>query len=209
MAEANRDETDDNRDKCAEENDDEHPEGSADAAHGFDGDKADCCATSESAKELAPADVDERVIHGCLDGVLNLGKEIDEARADNVADVNEERGDEETEVDHDDGDNDAREDAFDTVIIDAETSDLGIDDDKNENNEDNVGDFADFLPDFVDAGIVVGRDRLDDEKVVDEVIDTVDEATGGVEERTEHPRDRAGLALTDVRVFLFFAVFVP
>lgn len=83
---------------------------------------------------------------------------------------------------------------------------MGIDDDEKEDDEDDIGEFAGFLPDLVDGGVAVGGDGRNDEKVVDEVVDFVGETTGGVEEGAESPRDRASFALADVGVFFVSCV---
>ena len=94
MAETDSDEASNDGDEGAEEDDDEHPESGSDTAHALDGDKTNGGTASESAEELPPADVDKG-ISGGLDGVLDTGEEINEAGADDIADVDAERGDEE------------------------------------------------------------------------------------------------------------------
>lgn len=153
----------------------------------MDGNKTNAGTTGEGIEKLGPANV-AKWIFGELNVGLDIGKEVDKAGTGNVADVDEERSDEKAEINHDDGDDDAREDAFYAVIVDAETGNLGVDDDEEENDENNIGNLTGFLPDFVDGGFVVGGDGLDDEEIVDVTINTVDEFAGGIEEGAESPR---------------------
>lgn len=134
--------------------------------------------------------------------------EVDDTVAENIADVDEERTDDKAEVDKDDSDDDAREDAFDAVIIDAQAGELGIDDDENEDNEDDVGKVAHVLPDEIDGRAVVGRDSVDFEEFVEDAGDVVDERAKKSGGGTDNPKELAGLFSTDTFFFLFVLLFV-
>ena len=132
------------------------------------------------------------------DVVLDRFKEADEAATDDVADVNEEGADDEAEVDDDDGNDEAREDTLDAIIVEADASKLGIDDDEDEDDEDDVGEVAHILPDTVDGGVGIRGDGIDFELFADETIEGVDDEGDSVGDGADNPGKRASLFLTGV-----------
>lgn len=139
---------------------------------------------------------------------LNILEEVGDTTADDVAGIDEQGAGDVTEIDHDDGDDEAWEDAFDAVVVDAKSGELGIDDDEDEDNEDDVGEVSHVGPDLENWGGGVGDERLHDEKLFDKTINSVDEAATGVQDRTNDPRNRAGFLLADGLLFIFVLFFV-
>ena len=82
---------------------------------------------------------------------MDRGKEAAEAEANNVTDVYGELADDITEVNKDSGDNDTRKNPLNTIVANTETSELGIDDDNEEDDENDIGEIADIFPDKVDS----------------------------------------------------------
>ena len=129
---------------------------------------------------------------------LNAVEKFDNTTTDNVTNINGKSTDVKTEVDKDSRDDNARENAFDAVIIDADASDLRIDDNQNKDDKDEIGEVANFLPNLINTGRSVGGDGLDDEDIFDGTIEVVDETAAGLDATTNNPREGVGGVLTDV-----------
>ena len=198
LAETDGDETDGNRDESAEKGENEHPENGTEAASGADGETTDADAGDDAGGDVGPRDLVEVDGGAGEDFGLDGFEEVDEAAADDVADIDKKGADDEAEVNNNYGNNEAREDAFNAVIIDAETGELGVDDDDDENDENDVGEVAHVLPDAVDGGGSIGGDGFDFELFADEAVEGVNDDGDGVGEGADDPREGAGLGLAGV-----------
>ena len=196
MAEGDGDETGDNGNDGTEDDRDEHPE---EARRGDNRDGAEGAAEENGASEVGPGDFYGTRNSAVFDNkFFDVREEGAEVGADNVADVNESGADDEGEVNQNGADDDFREDSFDAVIAEADASDLGIDDDQDKDNKDDVSDAADVFPDETDGGFFIEGDGFDNEEVFDDVVNTVDGVRDDAGGRTDEPADGAGLVPTGV-----------
>lgn len=141
------------------------------------------------------------------DRLLNTGKEFAESGPDDITEVDSERTDDEAEVDEDDGDDKAREDAFDAVVVDAEAGELRINDDKEEDDENDVGDVAGVLPDEVDGRVSFHTKGWNDRKTIYDVVDSIDEFGDDAGGWADDPSEGADLVFAGVRLVFCARVF--
>lgn len=141
---------------------------------------------------------------------LDILEEIGDTTTNDIAGVDEQRTGYVAEINHDDGDDEAWEDAFDAVVVDAKSGELGIDDEEDEDNEDDVGEVAHIGPDLENWGGGVGDEGLHDEKLFNKTINSVDETAARVQDWTNNPRNSTSFLLADwfLFVFIFFFIFV-
>ncbi len=201
LAEADGDEADDNRDGGAEKGDSKHPEESAKTASSNAGDGKKGGAARKASINVFPGQiVKDSSFFTDGDGGLDFVEHAGDAGAEDVTEIDSGSADNITEINKDDGDDNAGESAFDTVIINTEAGKLGINDNKKEDDEGEVTEFADFVPDLVDGGFMVIENRLDDEDVADGGVGAIDNAADDLGGGTDNPREGASSGLTDVFV---------
>ena len=75
---------------------------------------------------------------------------------------------------------------------------MGIDDDEEENHEDDVCDISKNLPDLMEGVISVARERLDDEEIFNNSIESVSRFGEEAGRRTDEPAKRARFVITGV-----------
>lgn len=141
------------------------------------------------------------------DGLLNAGKEFAESGSDDITEVDGERTDDEAEVDEDDGDDKAREDAFDAVVVDAKAGELRINDNKEEDDENDVGDVAGVLPDEVDGRVGFHTKGRNNRKTIYDVVDSIDEFGDDAGGWADNPSEGTDLAFAGVRLVFCARVF--
>lgn len=141
------------------------------------------------------------------DGLLNAGKEFAESGPDNITEVDGERTNDEAEVDEDDGDDKAREDTLDAIVVDAEAGELRINDDKEEDDENDVGDVAGVLPDEVDGRVGFHTEGWNNRKTIYDVVDSINEFGDDAGGRTDNPSEGADLVFAGVRLVFCARVF--
>lgn len=195
LAERDSEEANDEGDEAANNDGNEHPEEGTKATTEADGEASDGAAGSEGDEEVGDRNIDGG---GGLSGSGGGGDTVEEATkagTDNVASVNGEGANEEGEVDKNGGDDDARKGLFDAIVTKAEAGDLGVDDDENEDDEENVTDVAGIFPDGVDGRGIIGGEGLDGEEIFDEAIEGVDGLGGEVGDGADEPTDAASLVI--------------
>lgn len=115
------DTTDDDGDKKGEE--------CGEPAGYADGDAENGATSGDGRKDIGDVDVDIGVDSPGSDGrFADISKKVANTDAKDVADVDCDGGDDKGKVDENSGDDDAGEGAFNAVVVDAKSGDLGIDD---------------------------------------------------------------------------------
>ena len=71
------------------------------------------------------------------------------------------------------------------IVIEADSSDLRIDNNKEENDKNDVCDVAEILPDGKNGRFFVGKNGFDDKKIVDEAVHGVNTRASEVNNRTD------------------------
>lgn len=82
------------------------------------------------------------------------------------------------------------------VIREAEPGEMGVDDDEDEDDKEDIGDVASGFPDEVDGRFVIVGNWFDDEQFLDEIVDRVDGASEEVGDRANEPTNGADLVVT-------------
>ena len=131
-----------------------------------------------------------------FDGVTNNITDIDENLTNQIAEVNQNSGNDEL-----------WQHLLDVVIRKTQASNLRVNNQKQENNENNISDIANIRPDDVNRGFIIGGNWLDNEEIFDSRIKCVDsfgEETGG---RTDDKRKNADLFRT-AEFILFLGIWI-
>lgn len=198
----------DDGNNCTEEDWKEHPEERGATAGRADDDTSDADAGNDRGDDFAERDVGDFASLAIGDDrLLNAGKEFAESGSDDITEVDGERTDDEAEVDEDDGDDKAREDAFDAVVVDAKAGELRINDDKEEDDEDDVGDVAGVLPDEVDGRVGFHTKGWNNRKTIYNVVDSINEFGDDTGGWTDNPSEGADLVFAGVRLVFCARVF--
>ena len=131
-----------------------------------------------------------------FEGVTNNITYIDENLTNQIAEVNQNSGNDEL-----------WQHLFDVVIRKTQASNLRIDNQKQEDNENNISDIANIRPDDVNRGFIIGGNWLDHEEIFDSGIKRIDPLGEKTSGRTDDKRKNADLFRT-AEFVLFLGIWV-
>ena len=134
-------------------------------------------------------------------------KERFEGVTDNITDIDENLTNQITKVNQNSGNDELWQHLLDVVIRKTQASNLRVNNQKQENNENNISDIANIRPDDVNRGFIIGGNWFDDEEIFDsgiECVDSLGEKTGG---RTDDERKNADLFRT-AEFVLFLGIWI-
>lgn len=192
MAHSNSDETDDDREEGAGKNREKSPKCSSSATTCDDAESSNGTTGDEKFGDVGPSNIGDKGGATIDDALLNVIEDIFEGGAGDITEVDEGLTDKEAEVAENDTDDDARKSAFDTIVTNADAGKLGIDDDEDKDDENDVTEVAYIVPDNMNSTRGTALDRVDGEEVVyggvDIVNNTADNTSAWANKPTESAR---------------------
>jgi len=139
---------------------------------------------------------------------LDTLEDATEACTENITKIDGDNADDVANIYEDGGDNNAWKSFLDAVIINSDTGDLRIDNDKEEDDEDNISDIAEITPDYMNRGVIVDGDWIDFDEIFENFVGAVNNVSEKTSSRTDEPTNAADLVVTGLGILVIFPFIV-